>query len=143
MPWITSALAGIWGYVGAAAIVAALAIAGTHYADKEIYGLQIAQLQLVQANTAAANVTASLSKLQSYIANMQAAGVEYGATKDALFAKLDSLNRNFSNAIKATPLPADCRPDDARVRALATAIAAANAAAGAAGGYGETVRTTH
>jgi hypothetical protein len=142
MSWLTSILGGVWGYVGAAAIAAALAVPATYWITSRGYQVTIATMQRDQAKAQAASVTASLDKLQSYIASMHQAGVDYGATQATLFARLDSLNREFRNAIKPNPLPADCRPDDVRVRELTAAIEAANTAA-AGRGFGETLRTTH
>jgi hypothetical protein len=136
------ALSGIWGYVGAAAIAAALATGATYFVTSRSYETTIARIERDQAKAQVADVTASIAKLQTIIASMHQAGVDYGAAQQALFAKLDTLNRNFRNAIKPNPLPADCRPDPVRVRSLETAIDAANDAT-AAGGYGETMRTTH
>lgn len=142
MSWLTGILGGVWGYVGAAVIAAALATSATYFVTSRTYETTIAKMERDQAKAQAVSVTASLDKLQSYIASIHQAGIDYGAKQAALFAKLDSLKGEFRNAIKPNPLPADCRPDDVRVRELYTAIEAANAAA-ASGGYGETMRTTH
>lgn len=142
MAWLTNIFGGFWGYLAAAVVAGALAASGTYYVTSRSYEVTIADMQASQAKAQAASVTASLDKLRTYIGNMQTAGVEYGATQSTLFAKLDALNKEFHDAIKPNPLPADCRPDDVRMRQLSAAVAASNAAA-APGGSGETLRTTH
>ena len=144
MGWLTNALAGLWGYVSAAVFAAALAVPATYWVTSRGYQVTIADLQRDQAKAQATNIQKSLDQLQGFIAQMHAAGVDYSANQAALFSKLDALKKEFHNVAKAKPLPADCRPDDVRVRNLSEAVDTANqAAAGAAGGYGETMRTTH
>lgn len=139
MAWLTNIFGGFWGYLAAAVVAGALAAGGTYYVTSRSYEVMIADMKASQANAEAASATAALDKLKSYVASMDAAGVAYGKDRDALDAKLDALNKEFHNAIKSSPLPADCRPDDMRVRQLTEAVTATNTAA-TGSGFGETVR---
>lgn len=139
--WLKAAIGGIWGYVGALALGAVIMGGVTKWVLLPGYELRIAQIHRDYSEQKAADVSASLAKLQGFIAAMNSASTEYGDTRAELFKRLDALNRNFRNAIKAAPLPIDCKPDPVRVQALTNAIDAANAAA-SQHGFGETVRST-
>lgn len=58
------------------------------------------------------------------------AAVEHVNMVTELEMKIDALKKDLANAKKKRPLPADCRPDDDRLRVLKSAVAAANATAG-------------
>lgn len=143
MPWLTNLLGGIWFRLAAGAIGAVLIFSAGAYADHRWNESKIADLRAEHAQEAADNATAALQRLAKQMDGMQKASADYGATRDQLFTRLDTLNKEFHNAIKPAPLPPDCMPDAARVRALAEAVTATNAAAdpGATIGFGETVRT--
>lgn len=133
-------LVGWPGYVAAAGLASLLSIGATYYFTSAPYRITIAHMEAAQDTKRADDSEASLRKLNAYIAGMHEAGQEYQSDRTALNAKLDQLNRDFNDAIKNHPLPADCKPDDERMRALTAAVAAANAAA-TGSGFGVTVRT--
>lgn len=127
-----SLLSGVWGYVGAGAL-GALAVAPAvyyvvHNANaSEIAGLnlKISQSQTQVAQSQTQSVTASLDQLQKFIAQMHTADADYQASLTAINSSFDVLKKGLSDAIKAKPLPVDCKPDPARVRSLAAAYSAA------------------
>jgi hypothetical protein len=135
-------LGGIYGYLGAAALAALVTAGATYYVTSEGYKLTIANLHTQIEHKNAVDIGASLDQLKKAITVMTAAGTAHQEDIAALTAKLDKITAEFRNAIKASPLPADCLPTVERMRALDSAIAAANAAA-AGTGFGETVRNPH
>jgi hypothetical protein len=66
---------------------------------------------------------AALADLAVAAHNIRTAADGYTIDVATLGAKLDAIRKDFKNA---KPLPADCRPDDFRVRHLESAIDAAN-----------------
>lgn len=131
---------GIYGYLGAAVLSALISIGATYYVTSEGYKLTISDLHTQIEHKNAVDINASLQQLKNYISTMNAAGAAHQNDVTVLTAKLDTLNAEFRNAIKASPLPPDCVPTDERMHALLAAVAAANAAA-AEHGFGETVRS--
>lgn len=119
---------GVYGYLIASALSAALSIGGTYYVVHNANAVEIADLKLAAANQQVANVTASLDQLKKFIADMHTSVVGYDTLKDAMDKKLADIQKAFQDAIKAKPLPIGCKPDDVRMRNLAAAVAAVNAA---------------
>ncbi len=105
---------------GAAIFGAGMWLEGT-IKDKTILAMQREQ---EKANTV--NVTASLNQLQIFISKMNTASAGYESDKATLTAKLNRISKDFSDAIKAKPLPVDCRPDDMRLHNLSAAVKATN-----------------
>jgi len=105
-------------------------ITGTVYFERAAYIHTIDALKLAQANTDKANVTASLSQLETYISTMHASEQNYQNSLDAIHADFASIGKGLNNAVKAKPLPVDCVPDADRLRFLTAATAAANKATG-------------
>lgn len=127
MKWFLSLFGGgIYGYLIAAGIAAALSIGATAFIISNIKNTEIANLKREAATQKAVNVTASLQQLQNIIASMHASANEYGDLQAAVFAKLNGISAEFRNAIKANPLPVDCRPGPDRLRSLSAAISAVN-----------------
>jgi uncharacterized membrane-anchored protein YhcB (DUF1043 family) len=135
--WLT----GIWGYLGAAVVAGAIAGYSSYWVTSRGYQTEIAQLKLEQANARVESVQGSMDQLQHFITSMNAASTDYQASTQILLDHFAALQREFHNAIKAAPLPADCRPDAQRMRVLTEAITAANSDSAAGGGFGETLRT--
>lgn len=129
----------------AGAVLAFAAVFGAGmWLEGTIKDRQIAIIERDAAEQTAVDATAALTTLQRFISQMQVASIDYGKNQDALFAKLDAISKRFRDAVKASPLPPDCKPDAIRVQHLETAVDAANSAAASTGsGFGETVRTTH
>jgi hypothetical protein len=133
-----------WIKFAGAALALAAAFGAGMWLQGTIKDRRIAQIERDAAEQTAIDATAAITTLQRFVSQMNLAAVDYGKNQDALFAKLDALNKRFRDATKAAPLPVDCRPDDIRMQHLFEAISAANAAAASTGsGSGETVRTTH
>jgi hypothetical protein len=140
--WLTPYL--LWIKLAGAALALGAAFGSGMWLQGTIKDKQIAIIQRDAAEQTAVDATAALTTLQRFISQMHDASIDYTKSQDALFAKLDALDKRFRDAIKNRPLPPDCKPDDVRMQQLYEAIAAANAAAASAGGgFGETVRTTH
>ena len=89
--------------------------------DAEIERMKTAS---AQADVASAN--AALEDLQQAGKTIRAKADEFNGIQTTLVAKMDAIRKDLKNA---KPLPADCRPDDVRVRNLSDAVDAANAAA--------------
>ncbi|MCY1263149.1 hypothetical protein D9M68_124180 [compost metagenome] len=70
----------------------------------------------------------ALDQLQSASALIHQRAVEYAGIQSTLGLQLEAIRQDLKNA---KPLPADCRPDDFRVRKLTDAVGAAQQAAAA------------
>lgn len=133
-----------WIKLAGAALALAAAFGAGMWLQGTIKDRQIAQIERDAAEQTAVDATAAMAQLQRFISQMHFAAADYEKNRAELSAKLDAISKRFRDAIKAVPLPVDCRPDDIRVQHLFEAISAANAAAAGSGsGFGETVRTTH
>lgn len=133
-----------WLKLAGAAVALIAAFSSGMWLQGTIKDKQIAVIQRDAAERTAVDATAAITTLQRFISQMHTASIDYSKNQDVLFAKLDMLNKRFLDAVKASPLPPDCKPDAIRVQHLETAVNAANAAASSTGsGFGETVRTTH
>ncbi len=143
MAWLASFFAGWRAWVAALGVTTLVAAGGGFYAGHHWAGDDLQALRAQVAQQHADTATASLKRLQDFIDQMQVASVQYGETRDQLFARMDALKKEFRNAVKAAPLPPGCFPDAGRVRALSEAVTATNSAADpeAVSGFGETVRT--
>lgn len=109
------------GFLLALAAAAGAATYITHNADTVV--LQKVQLDDSKAQTA--SISASLSQLQSFIANIHTADTGYQADLDAIKDQFALLKKELHDAT-LKPLPADCRPDAGRLRVLTDAVASAN-----------------
>lgn len=112
---------GIWVYVGIAAIVAVISFGATHEIDALAYGHTIDGLKLDAKTKEAADITQSLSTLQTFITGMHTADVNYNAALDTLKGNLIAIEAEFKHATQK-PLPLDCKPDADRVRTLSDAV---------------------
>lgn len=130
MSRLLSLLAGWKGYAAAGFVSALLAAGATFYVTSQGYRLAIAGMQRDQARAAAQEAQVSLAQFESDISRIHAAADRFSGIQDMLGQQFDIISRDFHNAIKVHPLPADCVPDAVRLRQLAQAVAAANAATG-------------
>lgn len=121
---------GLYGYLIAFGIGAALSIGATYQIVHTANAVEIGNLKLAAKTKEAADVTASLSQLQGFIASIHLAETNYNDTLDAINSTVASLRGQWKNAT-AKPLPADCFPTPDRVRAVNAAISAANKATAA------------
>lgn len=125
------ALLGGWqGYAAAAALAALLAAGASYYLTALGYRLTIAQMEKAQANAAVIAATRALTQFEADSAAIHGAAIAFGTAQDDLNGKLATISKDFHAAIKAAPLPADCKPDAVRLRQLSAAVAATNSAAG-------------
>lgn len=115
-------------WIKLAGFVLALAAAAgaAHYVDANVYGKQISDIKLADANAKTASIGASLSQLQGFIASMHSADADYNATLGILNQRFSGLEKELHDAT-LKPLPVDCKPDAGRLRVLTDAVAAANA----------------
>ena len=123
---------GLYGYLIAFGIGAALAIGGTykivHTANQvEILGLQKG-IETKRAN----DNGASLTQLQGFIDHIHLSEQNYQATLDQIAANTKAAANGWKNATANKPLPLDCLPDADRLRNVNAAIRATNKATGAA-----------
>ncbi|GJG92818.1 hypothetical protein [Cupriavidus pauculus] len=124
-----AALAAIpWRAIGAAVLSAAIFAAGW-VANGWRKDAEIDRMKTASAQADLASANAALGDLRQAGETIRTKADEFNATQTALGAKVDAAVKEFRNAKK--PLPADCRPDDLRVRKLTDAYEAAKQAAGA------------
>lgn len=133
-------LGGWQGYAAAAGLSALLSIAATYYITSMSYKVTISGMERDTANQSAADAMASLKQFQANVDKMTAAAGAFTNLQFVLDAQFGKISKDFNNAIKAKPLPADCVPDAGRLHSLVQAVAAANAAA--AGQLGPAVPAT-
>lgn len=124
-------LAGGWqGSLACAAIAAVLAASAAVYVTSLGYRITIATMERDTAQGVADANIAALAQFTQDANSIHSAAASFGGIRDDLDAKLSTITRDFRSAIKASPLPVDCKPDAVRLRALSSAIAATNSAAG-------------
>jgi hypothetical protein len=114
-----------------AAIILALAIggAGGWTAQGWRKDAAVAASRQEQTQAIADQAQAALGDLATAADRVRKAADQYASIQTTFGAKLDQLRKDFRDVQKNAPLPADCKPDLARVRHLEAAIEAANAAA--------------
>jgi len=121
-----------WLRYGAAAALAGIAVGlaqGWRYGERmAVLEAKISDQRAEVARQQALESAASLADLETSIRNIRAAADGYQAQQSILAPRIDALTREIKNAPR--PLPADCRPDDFRVRNLRAAVDAANKAGG-------------
>lgn len=118
---------GAWGYIAAAGLAALLAVSATHWIDAKAYGLEISNIRNADLTAQNNAVTASLAKLNGFIANMNTADANYQLDLTRIGSTFASLQKELQNALAQKPLPVDCKPDANRLRILQASISAANA----------------
>jgi hypothetical protein len=90
-----------------------------------------AEVERIKAEAVRADLSdakAALSALKTAGETIRAKADEFSVAQTKLGAKLDAIQKDMKNA---KPLPADCRPDDFRMRKLSDAVEAAKQAAAA------------
>lgn len=117
-----------WVYVGV--FVAGMAVSGatTYEVTAAFKNNTIKDLKLEAANKTIADAVGALKQFEGDTKTIAALAALLGNAQGALDAKFAAINKDFANAIKAHPLPADCKPDAARLQSLIAAVAAANSA---------------
>lgn len=98
--------------------------------ESQLKETQIANAKADRMEQIADDATKALTGYQKDAGTIHDAATHFTTTKlnnDEQFARLEG---DLRNAFKNHPLPADCRPDDGRMRALSAAISAANTTAG-------------
>lgn len=119
-------LGGIYGYIAAFVVGLSLAAGATYYVVHNANAVEIGNLQLAAKTKEASDVTHSLAQLQGFIAGIRSSQTNYQATLDGINAALIRLRGQWAAAAAGKPLPKDCLPDAARVRAVNDAIRAVN-----------------
>lgn len=114
-----------WIYAGVFVAGMTVAAGATYGAVHTIDTVKLQALQLAQSKAHAADISASLSQLQGFIAAMHSADAGYNVTLDAINSQFAGLKKELAIAV-SKPLPADCRPDVGRLRILTAAVGAAN-----------------
>lgn len=89
---------------------------------------EIAELTAARAQADLTSANLALTDLRAAGQTIRQKADEYAGIQSTLGAKLDAIRKDMKNAPK---LPADCRPDDFRVRKLSDAVDAAKQAAAA------------
>lgn len=115
-----------WKWI-ASGMVSAIAAA---FITATIYRTTIAHMQRDQAQAALVAANTALAQFTADADAIHGAAVSFGGIQSNLDAKLRTVSKDFNAAIKAHPLPDDCKPDTFRLRSLSDAIAATNTAAG-------------
>lgn len=125
---LSALLGGVWGYVGAAVVSGLLGSLATYYVVHNANAVEIANLRLTAANQSAADATAALDKLETYIGRIHAAQTDYQYSLTHIQSLFDDLKGQFNALKKLKPLPLDCKPDTDRLRILGSAVTQTNAA---------------
>lgn len=126
------AFSGWEGYAGlfAAGLMLGSGIAGLaawHW-QAASYERKLSALGEQQARGELQVARVALEQLHSASSVIHQKAVEYAGIQSTLGLQLEAIRKDLKNA---NPLPADCRPDDFRVRKLADAVGAAQQAAAA------------
>lgn len=119
MPWVKIAIG---------AVVLALAFLAGWWVNGWRKDAEIAELTATQAKADLAAATQALGQLKTASADIRARADEYRGITTELGAAASAIRKELKNA---KPLPADCRPDDFRMRKLSDAVDAAKQAAAA------------
>lgn len=137
MKWLLSLFTGgLGGYAIVAVIVACIASAGSVFVVQNIYEKKLAQSESSAASFRASvaerdasSVTASLTQLQSFIAGMHSAELNFASLQSTVTTQFSAIRKGMQNA---PPVPSDCVLDPIRLRAITDATAAANSIASTA-----------
>lgn len=113
-----------WIKLAGLALLMAASAGGAWYVDSNRWQVRYDALELADSQKQTADVTASLGQLQGFIDNMHDADAGYGATLAQIKTQFITVNQELHDAL-SRPLPSDCKPDAARVRALDAAVLAA------------------
>jgi hypothetical protein len=89
---------------------------------------ELAELTAARAQADLVSANLALTDLRAAGQTIRQKADEYAGIQSTLGAKIDAIRKDMKNA---KPLPADCRPDAARVRNLSDAVDAAKQAAAA------------
>jgi hypothetical protein len=115
-----------WKWIASASVAAIL----TFYATSLSYRVTLSKMEREQAENVADGYRATLAMFTADADKIHEAADAYTAIQANLDGRFNAISKDFANAIKASPLPADCRPTADRLRALEAAVAAANSATG-------------
>lgn len=109
----------------AAAVIFAAGFGSGFGLEAKLKGTEIAEIKAANAKADADASKAALKDLETASAAIKTAATNYQTTQSNLGSKLDLIRKDIKNV---KPLPADCRPDDLRMRKLSDAIDTANKA---------------
>jgi hypothetical protein len=117
-----------WVYAGVLAIGVAIGGGATYQVTAAFKNNTIKDLKLEAANKTVTDAVAALAQFEGDTKAISSAAALLGNAQGVLDTKFSAINKDFANAIKAHPLPIDCKPDDVRMRTLRAAVEAANSA---------------
>jgi len=117
-----------WVKIGIGAGVLALAFLAGWWVNGWRKDAELAELTAARAQADLATANQALGDLRAAGADIRARADEYRGITTELGAAASAIRKELKNA---KPLPADCRPDDFRVRKLSDAVDAAKRAAAA------------
>ncbi len=114
-------------YMGLVKVAALLAIFGAGmWFEAQIKDTQIANDKADRMEQIAASATDALAQFQHDAKLINGAAASFTALQSDNDVKFARIETELRNVFKSHPLPADCRPDDGRVRSLSAAISATN-----------------
>lgn len=119
-------LLGWKGYAAVAVAAALFAGWAVWQWQANAYERQIAQISEKQARADLEGARMALTDLQTATTTINLKATELRGIQVTLGGQLDAIRKDLKNA---KPLPADCLPDDHRMRKLSDAVAAAKQAA--------------
>lgn len=122
VPWALIAKA------SAAALLAAGIFAAGWAANGWRKDAEIGRMTTASAQADLASANQALGDLRTAGETIRAKADQFSVAQTKLGSKLDAIQKDMKNA---KPLPADCRPDDFRVRKLFDAVEAAKQASAA------------
>lgn len=115
-----------WKWIASASVAAILSFYATHL----WYDAKISRMETAQAEAVLDGTRATLAMFTADAARVHEAAEGFTAKQADLDSRFASISKDFANAIKARPLPVDCKPDTDRLRSLQAAVDAANTATG-------------
>ena len=115
----------LWGAVALSILSSVVGICGALYLANLHYGIVIAGLKLSYERQRADSVSASLTKLNKFIAQIDNAGKNYSANVSDINTRFDKLESDFKHE-KIIPLPSDCKPNANRLQSLRDTITTTN-----------------
>ena len=109
-----------------AAVAVAIGFGGGWMVNGWRLNTDIAEIKTTHAQEVAKQAAATVTQMQTDAAAIHTAATEFATIQNTLGPKFDALTKEIKHAPR--PLPANCRPDDYRVRNLKDAIDTANTA---------------
>lgn len=119
-------LLGWQGYAIGGLLIAIVAGGGGMCLEGTIKQHEIDGLKLAEETQAYKDADAALTQFEKDVTSINNAANTYQSDKEHMDAKFAKISKEFSDAIKADPLPIDCKPGPIRLHHLSVAVQAAN-----------------